>query len=266
VDYRRGLVMMQGAIAPEVQLALKNLETNSNPWQIPYTDRGLWAEGLGVATWAEKPGAEYLFYVGCLGSFDERNKRISRAFARLLQKAGVDFAILGSEEKCCGDPARRIGNEYLGDMQVKTNVAQFNEKGVKKIVTACPHCFNTIKNEYPDFGGRYEVLHHSELLGQLLASGRLKPAQAVKERITYHDSCYLGRHNDIYDQPRQILASVPGVEIQEMARNRRRASAAAPAAGGCGWRRLSAPGSTRTVRPRPSAPARPGSPRRAPSA
>ncbi|HPQ81862.1 MAG TPA: (Fe-S)-binding protein, partial [bacterium] len=175
VDMRRNLVLMKGDLPSEAQVALRNIETNSNPWGIGFASRGDWAAGLGVPTLAEKRDAEYLYFVGCAGSFDERAKRVSRAFVKCMQEAGVSFAILGAEEKCTGDSARRIGNEYLFQTLAKENIATFRKYGVKRIVTACPHCMNTIKNEYPQFGERYEVKSHAEMLRDLLKSGKLSP-------------------------------------------------------------------------------------------
>lgn len=217
VDLRRNLVLMKGDFAPEAQTALRNMETNSNPWGIGFATRGDWARDLGVTTLAENRDVEFLYFVGCAGSFDERAKKVSRAFVKCLQAAGVSFGILGAEEKCTGDSARRIGNEYLFQQLAKENVATFERYGVKKVITTCPHCYNAIKNELPQFGGRYEVIHHTELLRDLIVSGKLAPKNSFHGKtITFHDSCYLGRTNNIYDAPREVLKSLPHAHVEEM--------------------------------------------------
>ncbi len=220
VDMRRSLVLMESNFPPEVQTLFRNMENNFNPWSFPASSRADWAEGLNVPRIANAPDAEVLFWVGCAGSFDARYKKVSVAFVRLLQRANVRFAILGSEEKCNGDSARRIGNEYLAQVLMKENIATLARYHVKKIVTACPHCFNTLKNEYPQFGGTYEVLHHTDFLGQLLREGRLQPTRRNESSLTYHDSCYLGRYNEIYDAPREVLNSVQGIGLLEMSRTK----------------------------------------------
>lgn len=217
VDMRRHLVLTQGTFPEEVQATFRNMETQMNPWGISLEDRGHWAEDLGVKHLKDHPDAEYLYFVGCAGAYDDRNKQIARAFVKILQKANIDFAILGKEECCTGDPARRIGNEYLYQTLAQQNVDTMNNYKVKKVLTACPHCFNTIKNEFPDFGGEYEVLHHTQLIDQLLKDGVIKPTKSRKETITYHDSCYMGRYNGVYDQPRNILEAIPDVNVVEMA-------------------------------------------------
>jgi Fe-S oxidoreductase len=218
-DIRRNLVMMESRFPPEVQTVFKNMETNATPWAFSAADRGNWAEGLNIKTMAEDSDIDVLLWVGCAGSYDDRNKKVLRSFVSLLKKANVKFAILGSEEQCTGDPARRIGNEYLYQTLAKNNIETLNRYKVARVVTACPHCFNTIKNEYKDFGGTYEVFHHSQFIGRLIAEGKLKPTKGIDETVTFHDSCYLGRWNNIYEQPRAVIGAIPSARMVEMKSN-----------------------------------------------
>jgi len=217
VDMRRYLVQERSEFPVQLQTAFRGMESNANPWSFPSDDRAKWAEGLDIRTLAEHPDAQVLFWVGCAPSFDERAKKVTRATVKLMQQAGVDFAILGTQEQCTGDPARRAGNEYLFQMFAKANVEVLNGYAVdkKKIVTTCPHCFNTLLNEYPDYGGKYEVIHHSTFLAGLVAQGKLKPNRRVDKKVVYHDSCYLGRYNEVYDAPREALRSIPGLTVLE---------------------------------------------------
>ncbi len=224
IDMRRHLVLERSEFPKEAQTAFNGMERQGNPWNLPAADRGAWTKELPfpVLTMAEAAvgDVEVLFWVGCAGSYEDRGKKVSRALATLLHEAGVKFAILGTEETCNGDSARRLGNEYLFQTLAQQNIETLNGYGVKKVVTNCPHCFNTMKNEYPDFGGTFEVVHGTELVARLVEEGRLKLDRRIDRTVTIHDACYLGRHNDVYDPPRAILSAIPGVMVQEVLRSR----------------------------------------------
>jgi Fe-S oxidoreductase/nitrate reductase gamma subunit len=224
LDMRRYLSLMESNFPTELGSAYRSMENQENPWGLAQSDRADWTKALpGTVTivdGTEPFTHEYLYWVGCAGSFDDKNKKVTVATAKLLQRAGIDFAILGPSERCTGDPARRSGNEYIFQMLAMQNVETLNGIGVTKIITQCPHCFNTLSNEYPQLGGNYEVVHHSQFLEWLIETGKLDlSGAALEERVVYHDSCYLGRHNDIYAAPRRVLGSLKGIEIVEAPRN-----------------------------------------------
>lgn len=216
---RQARVLMEGDFPEEAQGAVRNIENQMNPWGLPQEDRGKWADGLGIKTLAEDADVDYLFWVGCAGSYDQRYQEVTKSFAKIMKHADVNFGILGAEETCTGDSAKRIGNDYLAQALAQNVVDTLDGYKVKKVVTACPHCFNSIKNELPEYGGNYEVMHHSELIADLVKSGKVKPdAGASKESVTFHDSCYLGRYNDVVDAPRETIAAAGG-ENKEMPRH-----------------------------------------------
>lgn len=222
LDMRRYLTLMESDFPTELGIAYRGMENSGNPWGLSQSERGDWAKDLDVPILDPNDPFkhEYLYWVGCAGSFDDKNRKVSQALAKLLKRAGVDFAILGPSEMCTGDPARRSGNEYIFQMLATQNVEMLNGMGVKKIITQCPHCFNTMGNEYPQLGGHFEVVHHSQFLEWLIDTGKLDMSEAqLDERIVYHDSCYLGRHNDVYMSPRNVIGSLAGVQIIEASAN-----------------------------------------------
>jgi Fe-S oxidoreductase/nitrate reductase gamma subunit len=223
LDMRRYLSLMESNFPTELGAAYRGMENSGNPWGMSQSDRAAWTSKVDDVAIVEPGDAfahEYLYWVGCAGSFDDKNQKVTVAMAKLLQRAEIDFAILGPSEQCTGDPARRSGNEYIFQMLAMANIESLNGMGVKKIITQCPHCFNTLLNEYPQLGGHFEVIHHSQLLEQLIDTGRLDMTDArLDERVVYHDSCYLGRHNDVYMSPRNVIGSLGGVDVVEAGRN-----------------------------------------------
>ena len=234
VDLRRSLVLEQASIPDSAEQALRNIEARGHPWLGATASRTDWAQGLDISILAEDSDVDLLFWVGCTGALEERSMKVTRSVAKILKLSGVKFGILGTKESCCGEPARRLGNEYLFQMQAEKNIKILNSHNIKKIITSCPHCYNTIKNEYPEFGGKFKVIHHTEFIADLFNEGKLKLKRATAGLTTYHDPCYLGRYNNIYKPPRQILKNLPDTRLVEM-ENRGKRSFCCGGGGGHMW-------------------------------
>jgi Fe-S oxidoreductase len=221
IDMRRNLVMEQATIPETGEGALKSIEARGHPWRGTTLSRTDWAEGIDIKVLAEDSDIDILYWVGCTSALEDRSTKVAQAIAKILKLAGINSGILGTEETCCGDPARRLGNEYLFQIQAQKNIELMNGYHVKKIITGCPHCYNTIKHEYPQFGGEFEVVHYTEFIADLLEEGKLRISKSSRGVVTYHDACYLGRYNDIFEPPRRILNSIADITLVEMGRNRK---------------------------------------------
>ncbi len=219
VDLRRGLVLNESRFPAELRPTFDNLERNFTPWGFSHSSRADWAEGMHIPRMSDGGDIDILFWVGCAGAYDARYRKVTQAFSKLLKHAGVKFAILGLEERCNGDAARRMGNEYLAQTLMTENVETLNRYAVKRIVTTCPHCFHSLKNEYPEFGGNYDVVHHTDFLLGLVEAGKIRPARSQQEIVTFHDSCYLARYNGVIASPRSLLRSIPELFLAEMPRS-----------------------------------------------
>jgi Fe-S oxidoreductase len=221
VDMRRHLVQNESRFPEELMTVFGNMENNGAPWAFPQSDRLKWAEGINVPVAAEKTSFDILYWVGCAGAFDARYKNVSRSVAKLLNKAGINYAVLGTEEKCNGDSARRLGNEFLAQNMIKENIETIKKYKFEKILVSCPHCLQTIGNEYKAFGGDFKVIHHSEFISELISHEKIQidDAKKINKKITYHDSCYLGRYNNLYDEPRNLIQKSTETHLIEMKRS-----------------------------------------------
>jgi Fe-S oxidoreductase len=239
VDMRRNLTMIASEVPQGVKRVLEGIERQGNPWRLPARERSAWTDGVDVPTMAEKEQVDVLYWVGCAPSYDERSRRVARAMVQIFQRAGVDFAILGEEETCTGDPARRMGEELLFQAQAQQNIETMKQYKFKQVVTTCAHCFNSIKNEYSQFGGTagvdYEVVHHTDFIAGLIGAGKIKPVRSINETVVYHDPCYIGRYNDIYDSPRKALESIPGLKLVEAPERNRERAMCCGGGGGNAW-------------------------------